>query len=177
MESALRSVTSARDVGPQVTELPQLVVGQDINTRSAANENSAIDRSCLEFWESEATRPAHKFGSAEKPAPFNAGLEAYLDRCLAHPYLPQEEIKRQKLVRIKQLVELAYNEIPVYRDKYIAAGFSPADLKTYEDIQKIPVITKPELIAAFPDRCSIGLAALVRLCAVLMIPTCENACG
>ncbi len=44
-------------------------------------------------------------------------------------------------------------EIPVYRDKYIAAGFGPADLNTYEDIQKIPVITKPELIAAFPEQC------------------------
>src|SRR5262249_38268708 len=44
-------------------------------------------------------------------------------------------------------------DIPVYRDKYRAAGFSPDDLRTYDDIQKIPVITKAELITAFPDRC------------------------
>jgi phenylacetate-CoA ligase len=149
MEAAL-SVTSASDDDLAVMPLPFLVsdANQAINS---ANDN--VDRSCLEFWESEHTRPAHKFSSIETPAPFHPGIEDYLERCLAHPYLPQEEIKRMQLARIKQLVELAYAEIPVYRNKYIAAGFSPADLQTYEDIQKIPVITKPELVAAFPEYC------------------------
>ena len=48
---------------------------------------------------------------------------------------------------------LAYREIPVYRAKYKAAGFKPEHLRDYDDIQKIPVITKPELVAAFPDQC------------------------
>jgi len=152
MESALRSATGACDDDQPVMDLPALV-SHESKTIDAANENSGPDRSCLEFWESEQTRPSHKFGTAETPSPCNAGTEAYLQLCMQHPYLPQEEIRRQQLVRIKQLVEMAYEEIPVYRDKYRAAGFSPADLKTYDDIQKIPVITKPELIAAFPDRC------------------------
>jgi phenylacetate-CoA ligase len=151
MESALKSVDGACELDQMVMDLP--AVSPDLTTIAPANENVAPDRSCLEFWESEQTRPAHKFSSVENPAPFNAGVEDYLRRCLAHPYLPRAEIERQQLERIKQLVEYAYAEIPVYRDKYIAAGFSPADLNTYEDIQKIPVITKPELIAAFPDQC------------------------
>ena len=47
---------------------------------------------------------------------------------------------------------MAYREIPVYRAKYQAAGFKP-HLREWDDIQKIPVITKPELVAAFPDQC------------------------
>jgi phenylacetate-CoA ligase len=152
MESALRSATEDCDNDQLVMELPHAVTHEQLKT-SPANENCAKNRGCLEFWESEHTRPTHKFSSVETPAPCNAGTEDYLRRCMEHPYLPQEEIKRQQLVRIKQLVELAYNEIPVYRDKYMAAGFSPADLNSFEDIQKIPVITKAELVAAFPDRC------------------------
>ena len=47
----------------------------------------------------------------------------------------------------------AYRDIPVYRAKYQAAGFKPSHLRDWDDIQKIPVITKPELVAAFPDQC------------------------
>jgi phenylacetate-CoA ligase len=54
---------------------------------------------------------------------------------------------------VRQLVELAYNEIAVYRRKYETAGFTPADLREWNDIQKIPVITKAELVAAFPNDC------------------------
>ncbi|MGP8789933.1 hypothetical protein ACT02R_34250, partial [Pseudomonas aeruginosa] len=67
--------------------------------------------------------------------------------------LPVSEIRARQLARIKELVELAYRDIPVYRNKYDAAGFKPEHLRDYDDIQKIPVITKPELVAAFPDQC------------------------
>ncbi|MFI5011349.1 MAG: phenylacetate--CoA ligase family protein [Hyphomicrobiales bacterium] len=153
MDAAVKLVTSDSDDGRSAMEfLPQ--IGRDELTVAPANEDSPYNRDCLEFWESEQTRPAHvSAGASQIPAPFNASLESYLDRCMEHPYLPQSVIKEQQLARIKQLVELAYNDIPVYRDKYQAAGFSPSDLNTYEDIQKIPVITKAELIAAFPGRC------------------------
>ena len=72
---------------------------------------------------------------------------------MEHPSLAPEQIKLQQFQSILALVELAFNDIPVYREKYLAAGFNPSHLKSYEDIQKIPVITKPELIAAFPDAC------------------------
>ena len=50
-------------------------------------------------------------------------------------------------------MELAYDEVPVYAEKYRAVGFKPGDLKTWEDFERLPVITKDELMAAFPDRC------------------------
>ncbi len=106
----------------------------------------------LEFWESEQTRPPYASVSSETQRSIGDALESYLVSCMAHPFLPRPEIERRQLERIKYLVEMAYKDIPVYRDKYRAAGFNPADLRTYQDIQKIPPITKAELIAAFPDR-------------------------
>ena len=107
----------------------------------------------LEFWESDRTRPTCTRSGNDMPEYFETAGPAYLKTCMEHPFLPEGDAKQKQLARIKALVELAYDDIPVYRDKYKAAGFSPDDLCDYDDIQKIPVITKPELIEAFPDRC------------------------
>ena len=106
----------------------------------------------LEIWESEHTRPTWLRSSGDGPDLVGAAAN-YLPTALKHPYLPVAEIRSQQLARIRELVELAYNDIPVYRAKYQSAGFLPEHLRDWDDIQKIPVITKPELIAAFPDNC------------------------
>ncbi len=120
-------------------------------------EPSNAQTRVLEYWEAEHTRPAYRPSSSSSndytTAVLERALSGYLPDCLHHPFLPRAEIEKRQLDRIRQLVELAYNDIPVYRDKYQAAGFSPSDLRDYADIQKIPVITKQELIAAFPNRC------------------------
>jgi len=115
-----------------------------------ANVTAAPDT--LQFWESEHTRPDFQTGSGGNDE-LVAATESYLGKCMRHPYLPVSEIRAQQFARIKELVELAYRDIPVYRAKYDAAGFKPKHLRDFEDIQKIPVITKPELVAAFPDQC------------------------
>jgi phenylacetate-CoA ligase len=107
----------------------------------------------LVFWESEHTRPPELRISSGAVEELIGATSNYLQVAMKHPYLPVSQIRAQQLARIRQLVELAYKDIEVYRAKYRAAGFSPADLRDWEDIQKIPVITKPELIAAFPDGC------------------------
>ncbi len=110
-------------------------------------------RSNLKFWESERTRPNFATSSNQASDYFKTAGQVYLKTCMEHPSLAPEQIKLQQFQSILALVELAFNDIPVYREKYLAAGFNPSHLKSYEDIQKIPVITKPELIAAFPDAC------------------------
>jgi phenylacetate-CoA ligase len=119
---------------------------------AAPPTGAAQTAAALEFWESERTRPSYPSGGCDTSV-LVAAKENYLNVCMKHPHLPVSEMRAQQLARMQEMVELAYNEIPVYRAKYRAAGFSPSDLRTWDDIQKIPVITKPELIAAFPDRC------------------------
>ena len=117
-----------------------------------ADEVKEVAAPLLQFWESEHTRPDFEPSNDYAPK-LIAAAKNYLGECLRHPYLPVSEIRAQQFARIKELVELAYRDIPVYRAKYDAAGFKPAHLREWDDIQKLPVITKPELVAAFPDRC------------------------
>jgi len=119
---------------------------------SSACETSHAAPERLQFWESEHTRPDFQPGGEAAPE-LVAATDNYLGECMRHPYLPVATIRDKQFARIKELVELAYREIPVYRAKYQAAGFKPEHLRDWDDIQKIPVITKPELVAAFPDQC------------------------
>jgi phenylacetate-CoA ligase len=125
-------------------------IGAELEAPASAGTGALPSR--LQFWESEHTRPDDSPGGDDTPD-LVAAAESYLGPCMRHPYLPVAEIRAQQLARIKELVELAYRDIPVYRAKYKAAGFEPAHLRDWDDIQKIPVITKPELVAAFPDHC------------------------
>lgn len=55
---------------------------------------------------------------------------------------------QQKFIyqRMHDIVEYAINNIPFYKDYYSKQGFKLSDLKTFDDIQKIPVIDKHILL-------------------------------
>jgi len=44
--------------------------------------------------------------------------------------------------KIKPLVEHAFANIPFYKEHYSKNGFNPRDLKSFQDIQKIPLVDK-----------------------------------
>ncbi|MDD2482755.1 MAG: hypothetical protein PHE32_02755 [Candidatus Shapirobacteria bacterium] len=67
-------------------------------------------------------------------------------------HLTQEEIKEWQFKRIKQIVKHAYNNVPMYHDKYSKVGFHPKDLKNWKDFENLPILNKEEIIEAFPDR-------------------------
>jgi phenylacetate-CoA ligase len=148
--SLKRTIADDKD-GGEANDLP--IRKHDRPKLALVAQESGQPRKNLEFWESERTRPEYTRAGNDSPDYFRTGAPAYLKTCMEHPFLPVSQIRQQQFERIYGLVEMAYYDIPVYRDKYKAAGFSPSDLRTYDDIQRIPVITKPELIAAFPTRC------------------------
>src|SRR5579871_1326182 len=108
-------------------------------------------RNHREYWESAQTRP--EFKPLADSDFFQTFGQGYLDACIKHPFLPVAETRKNKFDRVVELVELAYHNIPIYREKYQAAGFAPSHLKSWEDMEKIPMITKRELIKAFPHGC------------------------
>lgn len=107
----------------------------------------------LQFWESDATRPQIDGPSAEGIAALQTLADGSLPRCLLQPFQSAEEIKQQQFERVCSLVEMAYHDVPIYAEKYRAAGFRPGRLRCWEDFEQLPVITKDELIAAGPERC------------------------
>jgi len=61
-------------------------------------------------------------------------------------------IRSWQFKRIKELVNNAFKNVPLYKEKYSAIGFSPGDLKTWKDFEKLPILTKEEIIEAFPHK-------------------------
>ena len=58
-----------------------------------------------------------------------------------------EERDAAILERIKEVCAYAYERAPFYRRRWGAAGVEPGDIKTFEDFERLPVITKNELRA------------------------------
>lgn len=57
----------------------------------------------------------------------------------------RDQIKKIQLKKIKRIVTCAYEKSDFYRQYYDGAGFHPDMLKTYEDIQKIPIVKRAML--------------------------------
>ena len=62
----------------------------------------------------------------------------------------KEEKEEMQLALLQKQVKRVYEKVPFYRKKFDDAGFHPDDLKTLEDIEKIPFTTKADLREAYP---------------------------
>lgn len=63
-----------------------------------------------------------------------------------------KDIKKWQFQRIKHIVKNAFNNVPMYYEKYSKIGFKPDDLKTWNDFERLPILNKEEIIEAFPDK-------------------------
>lgn len=66
-------------------------------------------------------------------------------------YLPAEEIRGIQLVRLNALLNHAYDNVPYYRRRFSEAGLKPSDIKTTDDLVKLPILTKEDVRANFRD--------------------------
>ena len=56
--------------------------------------------------------------------------------------LPQEHLRALQLRKFKKIVSWAYERSTFHRRLYQEAGLEPGDIRTYEDIQKVPKVEK-----------------------------------
>ena len=62
----------------------------------------------------------------------------------------RDEIMALQLQRLKWTLAHAYENVPLYRRKFDAAGVHPDDLKALEDIARFPFTTKEDLRQSYP---------------------------
>lgn len=62
----------------------------------------------------------------------------------------RDDLKALQLERLKSTVERCYNNVPHYRKKLDAAGVKPEDIKTLDDIRRIPFTEKDDLRENYP---------------------------
>ena len=56
--------------------------------------------------------------------------------------MPREQLRELQFKRFKNIFTLAYNNSDAYRELYDSHGITPDDLKSFEDIKRVPIITK-----------------------------------
>ena len=66
------------------------------------------------------------------------------------PYKSYNEIQNWQLKRISEIVDYAYENIPLYHKKYSTIGYEKGMIKTWDDFNKLPLLYKEELIEGFP---------------------------
>jgi phenylacetate-CoA ligase len=64
--------------------------------------------------------------------------------------MPREQLEKIQLERLKNIVERVYHEVPFYRSKLQEIGLEPTEIKTLEDLSKIPFTTKQDLRDNYP---------------------------
>ena len=60
------------------------------------------------------------------------------------------ELRDLQLRRLRQTLQLAYNQVELYRKKFDAAGVSPFDCRTLADLARFPFTTKADLRDTYP---------------------------
>ena len=65
--------------------------------------------------------------------------------------LARAEREAERLRSLSDMLEHAYAHVPHYRRKFDQVGLKPADIRSFEDLRQLPITTKAEIQAAFPD--------------------------
>jgi phenylacetate-CoA ligase len=64
--------------------------------------------------------------------------------------MPVQELRKHQLSKLKEQVKHCYEDSAFYRKKFKDAGLKPDDIKTLDDIQKIPFTVKNDLRDNYP---------------------------
>jgi len=61
--------------------------------------------------------------------------------------LSPDALKKWWTRKLRHTLRLAFEELPFYRDRFIAAGFDPARFRTLDDLRAVPICNKEDLLA------------------------------
>ncbi|MEA1924768.1 MAG: phenylacetate--CoA ligase [Candidatus Altiarchaeota archaeon] len=59
-------------------------------------------------------------------------------------------LEKLQLKRLKHIVNYCYDNVPFYREKFRKADLKPSDIKSLDDVEKIPCTTKQDLRDNYP---------------------------
>ncbi|HEU5349271.1 MAG TPA: phenylacetate--CoA ligase family protein, partial [Ktedonobacterales bacterium] len=58
--------------------------------------------------------------------------------------LPREQLQALQLAKLQRMTQWAYERSPFHRQRFDAAGFHPDQLKTLDDLRRIPFMTRED---------------------------------
>ena len=64
--------------------------------------------------------------------------------------MSREDLNALQLARLQDIVRFAFERVPFYRERMQAAGVSPDDIKSLDDVRRLPFMEKPDFRAQYP---------------------------
>jgi phenylacetate-CoA ligase len=78
--------------------------------------------------------------------------------------MPAERIQQFQLEKLQETLEWVTQRVPFYKKKFKAAGIKTADIKSMEDVGRLPFTEKNDLRDNYPfDLCAVPLKDVVRV--------------
>jgi phenylacetate-CoA ligase len=68
-------------------------------------------------------------------------------RFLRTQYRPLEEVRADQWTRLKSLLDHAFAHTRFYRDRFDSLGITPADIRSRQDFERLPLLTKDDIRA------------------------------
>lgn len=65
---------------------------------------------------------------------------------------PAEQLRALQLLKLRRLATHSFQQVPLYRRLWREAGVRPEDLRSLDDLRRLPLVDKHILRAAFPDQ-------------------------
>jgi phenylacetate-CoA ligase len=72
--------------------------------------------------------------------------------------MPRAKLRQLQLERLRWSVQWAYDRVPYHKNRLAAAGVSPGQLRSLDDLRRLPFMVKSDLREHYPD----GLFAVPR---------------
>lgn len=64
--------------------------------------------------------------------------------------MSRDDLERLQFTRLKQTLERSYNNVPFFKNNFEEAGITPADIKSLDDMVKIPFTVKQNMRDNYP---------------------------
>ena len=64
--------------------------------------------------------------------------------------MPREQLAALQLARLRETVKNAWENVPLHRSRLDAAGVAPDDLRSLDDVQRLPLTLKSDLRDHYP---------------------------
>lgn len=74
-----------------------------------------------------------------------------LNNLMKSQWKSYDDLKELQNKKLKAIVKYAYESIPFYHEKFKKAEGRPSEIKTVDDLKKLPHTTKSEIQANFPN--------------------------
>ncbi len=77
--------------------------------------------------------------------------QSYARRIAAWEFLSADEIAERQWRKLERLLKHAYENVPYYRRVFDERGLRPRDIKDFDDLRKLPILTKQDIRNHLPD--------------------------